>query len=77
MVEVVDAFQDKRLFRSYAGGVVGGILPLSLFAGSLHFVSRMAWRANNAAPYSVHWKRSSMAGRPVSAIGCASTLARQ
>ena len=47
--------QDKRLFSSYAGGVVGGILPLSLFAGGhTHFVSRMAWRANNAAPYSVH-----------------------
>lgn len=46
---------DRRLFRCH-GHIVGGILPVALFAGGhAHFVSRMAWRQRRA-PYSVHSK---------------------
>ena len=49
-----NGLSDRRLFRSFGGRVVGGILPLALFAGGHnHFVSRMAWR-KGVEPYSVH-----------------------
>ena len=45
---------DPRLFWAYRQRVVGGILPLALFAGGHgHFVSRLAWRRGEE-PYSVH-----------------------
>ena len=45
---------DPRLFRCFGGHVVGGVLPLALFAGGHHhFVSAMAHRLG-VQPYSVH-----------------------
>ena len=45
---------DPRLFWSYRRSVVGGVLPLALFAGGhAHFVSQLAARRGEA-PYSVH-----------------------
>ena len=44
---------DRRLFRGFRG-IVGGVLPVALFAGGhAHFVSRMAQRSG-LRPYSVH-----------------------
>lgn len=49
-----EGLSDPRLFRCLGGGVVGGVLPLGLFAGGHHhFVSAMAQR-QHVAPYSVH-----------------------
>jgi hypothetical protein len=48
------SLSDRRLFRAFNAQVVGGILPLALFAGGhSHFVSRLAWR-QGLDPYSVH-----------------------
>ena len=45
---------DPRLFRSYHGQVVGGVLPLALFCGGhSYFAARMPQR-RNTEPYSVH-----------------------
>lgn len=45
---------DPRLFWSYKKQLIGGVLPLALFAGGHnHFVSQMAQR-RGVEPYSVH-----------------------
>jgi len=45
---------DPRLFWSYKKQLIGGVLPLALFAGGHnHFVSQLA-RRRGEAPYSIH-----------------------
>ena len=49
-----DGLSDPRLFWAYKQTVIGGVLPLSLFAGGHnHFVSQYARRLG-WAPYSIH-----------------------
>ena len=49
-----DGLSDPRLFWSYKNQLIGGVLPLALFAGGHnHFVSQFAQRAG-WEPYSIH-----------------------
>jgi arabinosyltransferase len=45
---------DPRLFRTFGGRVVGGVLPVALFCGGHHyFVSQLPQRSH-LRPYSIH-----------------------